>query len=87
VDTNMDQTLLILLEAKAEFPVNDFNKILLRQIASSRAILIKSFSFLTDIINNPEECIKNQDYDNISDLCGRRKHDGQRILVHRSATQ
>lgn len=56
-ETNLDSILTFSIEQKSEFPIKDFNCSLLNLIANKRSILLKSFAFLTDILNNPEEII------------------------------
>jgi hypothetical protein len=56
VEGNLNATLQLALESRSEFPVNEFTCVLLQQITMSRPILVRSFSYLTDILNNPEDC-------------------------------
>lgn len=55
IDTNLNPTLQILLEYPTEFPVGSFNQHFLSKVVEQKGTLVKSFSFLTDVLNNPEE--------------------------------
>ena len=55
LEQNLNKGLNLLLEEEANFPVNQFSGRVLKRIVTNKSMLFKTFNYLTDVVNNPED--------------------------------